>query len=742
MPLNPRLLRRLFAAAAVLVVLEVAGVYLNNLIRVRQKVASNPPKIGPNVERSAKGFTYSQAEGGKTLFTIHAASAEQFKQSGRTELHDVSIVVYGRQGNRSDQIYGSDFEFDPNSGDITSKGEVHIDLESETSVVPGREQSPGREMKNLIHVKTSGLTFNKTTGLAHTEQKIEFRIPEANGSAIGATYDSHQSQLNLHSAVTINTTGPRKANVTGQSAVITKDPRKIVLQKARMEQEQRMAVADKVTILLRDDDTVDRVLGAGGVQASQSGAKAFNVSASTAEVTMGARNQARTGVFSGGVNFERKGDSPAKGKAGRVLVDFGPANHVTKVHAEDGVELAQNASGKSQQLQAAGMDLFFLDTKKLDRAVTSGAAEVVITQAQNKTVITAGQFDGRFGAQNHIKSVFGSPNAKVVSATPGKPDRVSTSRDVAATFNDQGTITSVEQMGDFHYQEGQQTATADRARYTLTDENITLSGSPRVTDAGISVTADSVQLNRKTGSATAQGSVKATYTDMKPQPGGALLSSADPIHITGSTMTASKGSEVATFGGGARLWRAADIIEAPAITLDRAHRGLQASGNQSTQVRTVFVQKDKNGKTTPANITADKLSYVDAERKAVFSHNVVVRSADTTMNADSIQVFLKSRENQPSESASQLDHIVANGEIQIEQKGRKATGNQLVYTAVEQKFVLTASEGKRPSIFDAEHGQISGDSLTFFSADDRVLVDSRESSHTLIQTRIRDASKK
>src|SRR5258708_37311954 len=100
MPLNPRLLRRLFAAAAILVVLAVSGIYLNNLRKVRQKVASNPPKIGPNDELSAKEFTYSQAEGGKTLFTIHAASAEQFKQGGRTELHAVIIVVYGRQGNR------------------------------------------------------------------------------------------------------------------------------------------------------------------------------------------------------------------------------------------------------------------------------------------------------------------------------------------------------------------------------------------------------------------------------------------------------------------------------------------------------------------------------------------------------------------------------------------------------------------------------------------------------------------
>ena len=41
-----------------------------------------------------------------------------------------------------------------------------------------------------------------------------------------------------------------------------------------------------------------------------------------------------------------------------------------------------------------------------------------------------------------------------------------------------------------------------------------------------------------------------------------------------------------------------------------------------------------------------------------------------------------------------------------------------------------------------KQGKITGDSLTFFTHDDRVLVGSKESSHTLIQTRIRDASKK
>jgi len=56
-----------------------------------------------------------------------------------------------------------------------------------------------------------------------------------------------------------------------------------------------------------------------------------------------------------------------------------------------------------------------------------------------------------------------------------------------------------------------------------------------------------------------------------------------------------------------------------------------------------------------------------------------------------------------------------------------------VYTALEDKFVLT---GGPPSIFDAEHGKITGVSLTFFRRDDRVLVEGSNSFPTVTQTRV------
>ena len=76
---------------------------------------------------------------------------------------------------------------------------------------------------------------------------------------------------------------------------------------------------------------------------------------------------------------------------------------------------------------------------------------------------------------------------------------------------------------------------------------------------------------------------------------------------------------------------------------------------------------------------------------------------------------------------------MAEGKVVITQPSRHATGGRMVYTAAEEKFVLT---GGTPSIFDAERGKITGDSLTFFRHDDRVLVEGREASPSITRTQV------
>src|SRR3954468_12346557 len=133
MAFDPRILRKWFAVGAIFVALTVAAFFGYNRIRawtITQAVKKASKQLGVDVQQSAKGWTVSRSEGGRTLFTVRASNALQFKQGGRAELDEVNIIVYGRESNRFDQIYGRKFSYDPRTEDIRAEGEVHIDLES------------------------------------------------------------------------------------------------------------------------------------------------------------------------------------------------------------------------------------------------------------------------------------------------------------------------------------------------------------------------------------------------------------------------------------------------------------------------------------------------------------------------------------------------------------------------------------------------------------------------------------
>src|SRR5690242_9437724 len=90
-------LRYWFAAAAVLLMAVVAGFYLYARWQSGQVVQVLPKPLGITIQQTTQGFALSKSEGGRTLFTVRASRAVQFKARGRAMLHDVTIVVYGKQ---------------------------------------------------------------------------------------------------------------------------------------------------------------------------------------------------------------------------------------------------------------------------------------------------------------------------------------------------------------------------------------------------------------------------------------------------------------------------------------------------------------------------------------------------------------------------------------------------------------------------------------------------------------------
>ncbi len=792
MPVSIPRLRIWFAVMALAAVAVVAGFYLRARFEMRSALKNLPGKLGIEIQQTSEGFSLSKSEGGRTLFTIKASKATQFKAGGRAELHDVNIVVYGRRSDRFDQIYGEDFEYDQQAGTVVSKGEVHIDLQGNDlqGNAEGQKQDDRAAVpatQNPIHLRTQGMTFYQKSGLAETEGLIDFRVPQASGTAKGATYDSKKNELTLQSAVDIQTSGADPTHIQAVHGTISKEPHVVILESARLDGAERKVFADHAVIDLGEDNSIRQVHATGNVRLGEAGG--MRLRSPAAEMKVGANNTVESALFTGGVDFE-SATQGTSGHSGEMLLHFvrrakakRPASHSAKpagsggtallktIYASRGVILRQAPRATSQNPQSLAMNsnaiTFVLsEGRLLSSAQTDAAGQLIVSAAGPKnageqTVIDAQHFTADFGEENRLRTARGIGAVRVTSHNPGVPDKVSTSDTMVAQFTPGGEVSRVVQEGNFRYREGEssknepggRTSVAERATYSPLDDSVTLQGSPRVVDGGMTVTADSIRLLRRSGEAFAQGNVKTTYSELKVQPNGALLATAEPIHVTARAMNALQSSGLAHYTGGARLWQGSNIVEAQTIDFDQKTRTLAAQGDRKRPVTSVFVQVDGKGKASTMLVTAPNLTYTDSEREARYSGGVTAHGQDAVMTADHADVFLNAVSNwrvsqQPAQTfpgpkpglipvlnpgPSQLDHIVASTHVLVQQQERRAEGEKLVYTAANSSFVIT---GGSPMLSDPVNGTVRGDSLTFFSHDDRVVVEGDGSSRAVTHTHV------
>jgi len=770
--------RKWLITGVVVLVIGVTVSYWLTRFRIVPTLHSKPQELGIDIQQTSDGFSLSKSEGGRSLYTIRASKAVQFKSGDRANLRDVHITVYGRTHERYDQIYGNEFTYDPQSGNINAIGEVHIDLQGNAEGPLKPDQAPPAELKNPLHLVTHSLTFNQKTGIAQTEEVVDFRNAQAFGSAKGAYYDSKANELLLKSDVHIVTTGNSPATITGTGGSIQKTPRQAVLLNVRIDQPDKTLTADKGILQFEPDNSVKHVIAEGNVHIESRGPTVVDIVGPRGDLNMGPNNSVEQAILSGGAKFDTHGANVTHGSADTFVVDFDDQNQASRFHMIRNARMMQEPkpeksgpSGQPMEIVADQLDFQLENGNQVKTGDTVGKATITILPStapkQPKgsgqdmgsnatTVATAGKFHATFDDNNRMKTLHGSPDSRIVSTSPGQPEKVSTAHNVDVIFASDGTVEELVQTGDFQYHEASakpdtagRSAFANIATYTPGNYMLVLTGSPRVIDGGTTTTAEVIRINRQTGDGSADNDVKTTYSDLKPQPNGALLANSDPIHVTAEHMTGQKQPGVAHYTGNVRLWQTDNMVRAPKIDFDNEKRSVVAESSASQPVSSLFVQQGQDGKVTPVDVTSDKLTYVDEERRARYTGNVFAKSTINAITAKQIDVYLKPADAddhstpQPptsqkrsvipgSSGPSKIDHMVAVGNVVVTEPNRRAVGDRLVYTADDARYYLT---GKAPSIFDAEHGTVWGDSLTFFSHDDRVLVESKRSSPTITRAR-------
>jgi lipopolysaccharide export system protein LptA len=837
MGLTPAKLRTWILILAGCLVAAIAGFFLYGRWQGRRLGHDRPGGLETSIQQSTEGFTYSESRGGHTIYTLHASKAVQYKGDGHAELHDVSITLYGAEGQPANRIYGSDFDWDPVHGIARAVGEVQIDFQGAATPGPqaGKAASDETENKNTVHVKTSGLVFNKQTGLASTTEKIEFRLAEAAGSATGASFDSQTGIIILAADVAFNSSvGGDPLEVRAHHAQYDRASRLLYLLQDVTDYADSHTSSDQATVSFRTDGSAYQVLAEGHVIFT--GDNGQQVNARIAHVDLDAKSEPQQAKLDGGLLYVSNDESRLiHGSAASGTMLFGPQTTIrhaqfrTAVSVVDEEKLPQLDSAKTKpsaprsttrQVQASQVDIDFArgpDRRPLAQHIlAAGGGRVNVHSIYAKTppedmTIQGDQLFATLDNGEVLSSVRGTGHTSLVTVSPAGVTQSSKGDNLLLTFAAPRTpaktpvkpakgkqanspqpaaqLQSAVQLGNVTLvQQGvataggqtpaATTATAQRAAYDAATQIMQLTGNPRIQEETGELSATLLEMDRTTGNSTATGDVKATYREAKGQQakgqGNIGFAGTGPVHVVADHAHLDHATDITTFygkaGGEARLWQGNDSVSAPVLELSRAHGTLSAHGSGSAPaVYAVFTSSQTNPQTNPkpgsktqaapsvVRLQSRTLFYAENDHKAVFSGGVVAQTTSGILHSSFMDVYLSPgpspartpdqqgsqktpgvpSQNGPSPSApsQSVSKIVARGAVQLEQPGRKGTGEELTYTAADGRFVLTGTSSAPPRLSDQVRGVVTGNALIFNDRDDSVVV-SGGASNAVTQTRV------
>jgi lipopolysaccharide export system protein LptA len=854
-------LRVWLLVGAGLLVMVVAAFLGYAHYRAHRFLTELPGKLGIDVRQETNNWTYSQTAGGKTIYTIHAARSIQHKD-GKYTLHDVGIVVYGKNQDRADRIYGSEFDYDSTAGVIRAMGEVFIDLQAPEAQgrnakmdyaagkdlhgagagagAPAVGAAGGGKAGRLIHIKTSGLVYMQKLAVAATDNEIEFTVGGLVGHAVGADYNSDTGVVKLHSAVKVNgLEHDRPVVLTASDAVLDRQGQTAVLTQARYVTvggdaarggAGETAQAQHVVVYLRKDGTAERLVAEGAVRLTNG--EGGSVMAPKGEMMVSEANHPQSAVLTGGVKYGEDGPlRKAQGESAETRLAFDKAGRVEHVAMNGTVRLhervrASDAVGEAwseRELSAGAAELAMAadaagKTEMREAKATGDARLTVVSPAVKGGGATSSALSGdvltahfvRVNGADHIAEVQGEGHTVlrkvggtgVVNTSSGdsllakfrprgggaqERPRVATESDEIASAVEQGDVVMtqvpVRKAGDTTAPQ-EERATAERAVYDGDLERTTLTGNVQVSNGTNVLWADRVVSEQQTGDATADGSVKASYR----QAG----STDEPVHVLATRAELKHDSQVATFygvaGRPARLWQAGSQVEAPVLEFEQKQQRLLAHGEGqggAMVVHTVLVSSGGaakgdagktpagkgrvagSGKTDVVRVASRELVYSDEARRADFTGGVLVESSDGTMKGEQAVVYLQGAPVGGKTAAANgsgkavaagsvaggkagaaggfmggsVERVVATGHIDMVQPGRRATGEQLVYTASDGMFVLTGTPAVLPKVVDQQQGTVTGTSLRFHAGDENVVVSNGGDAGQRVRTETRVKNK-
>jgi len=758
-----------------------------------------PPPAPVEVSRQSNGINFKKVDQNQTIFEVSASRSTEFRGKEDNLLEDVEITIFGKTGERHDTIHTQSCQYGKENGGIVCSGDVQITLLSAVDAQRAAKD-PAAAKALETHVQTRGVRFDRATGVAQTDRHVTFEFPGGHGEGMGLEYRSEEGALQLLHNVQLtlvqpaaNSAGKKKASsfnsaqeihVKGTRLDFARNTRVMRLYgPAEAETRTQRLTAGEVTLSMNQAFRAETLLAAAG-----QGMRPSITSRSTKD-QMALEADTLTASFSpegfltrldaqGNIHGSRAGPAEHdEAAADSGIVEFWPGvNQARELNLSGNVVLKTQSSRaeNSRTLQTSALRMRFgggepNGENKPQKAETLAAGIMQWTDALPaagnvaNTKLGADKLELQFGEEGKPRQLTATGNVQTERTMTGRAAQTATARAGLVELQPAGGWSQMELRGTVKLKEADHTAEAEHALFIRESQTAVLTGNAVTRDAATETHAPQITFLQATGDTHAEGGVRST--DLSAGSSAVQLAPA-PANITAETLQANSKSGRALYSGHARLWQGESVLEADSIELLRPSKILNAVGN----VRGVFPQQPtpSNGSASsevadqaahlspsPVNVAqasqkksqlwhvrSGTLAYFDLEGQARLEKNVVVQSPDQRMQSPSLDLYFTRNAQaahnaasspNPARGAQQISRAVGSGGVVVEEAGRKATAQNGEYVAATGKFVMS---GGNPTIYDGSAGTTTGRQLTFFLADDTIIVDSENGSRTLTKHRV------
>lgn len=734
------------------------SIYLQRQWVAHVEKSHAPPAPPRDVERQSSSLTFSKVEGKQVIFTVQASRSTDFKGQDISLLEDVKITVFGKNADRNDVIHTQSCKYARADGGIQCDGIVQMELQSAADAERARND-PGR-VPGLVRVDTSGVTFDKSSGRAQTTEPVKFSFPNGKGDGLGAIYSSLEGQLRLLKEVHLRIRpaevigGQKKQNVEpaevelhGSSLDFGKIARRLLLNgPVTATTGAQQLTAGELTVALDAEFRAETMVATGGPNGelpqvvSQGKKSSMTLRAEKLTATLAPQGWIASVLAEGQV----QGTAPAGAlQAERGELEMWPRVNQAKLltlHGNVHVDARDPKNGTIRKLQTNALQLDFTggqlgQSSRVQHAETLERGNMEWTDAGASAALTklsADKLALDFSAIGKAKQLVATGAVQTEREIKGRPLQTAIASNGIVQLEPTGGWSQMTLHGNVHLKEGERSAESQQAVFVKAAQTAELTGQASARDATSETHAAKITFHQASGDIEAEGGVRST--DLAAKSGAVELGPA-PTNLSSEHMHANSKTGRALYTGHARMWQGPSVMEADSIELLRDTRMLNAVGN----VRAIFPQAaaEKGAKQPPTiwHASSGTLTYWDGENRAHLEKNVVVQSVDQRMRGPVLDLYFTREGGAKTglNGTSQISRAVGTGGVVVEQGERRGSAERGVYTATDQKFVLS---GGNPTLYDPVEGTTTGRELTFYIADDTIIVDSGNGLRTLTRHRV------